>query len=115
VETHGGRIQVRWDSRSVATPFGQMAFFIEFLMLTGLYGRWQGGCPLFYQGPHCSTIADILGTWFLLVLSGHRRYAHITTIRADGVMPGLLGMSGVVSEDTVRRGLIAIEEAPGRR
>lgn len=115
VETLGGRIQVKWDSRSAATPFGQMAFFIEFLKLTGLYARWQDECPQFYQGPHRSKIADILGTWFLSVLSGHRRYAHITTIRADGVMPDLLGMSCVVSEDTVRRGLNAIEEVPGRQ
>ncbi len=28
VETMGGRIQVKWDTSSSATPFGQMAFFI---------------------------------------------------------------------------------------
>ncbi|MES2353379.1 MAG: transposase [Pseudomonadota bacterium] len=115
VETPGGRIQVKWDNRSAATPFGQMAFFVEFLQLTGLYARWREACPLSYRGPHCSKIGDILGTWFLSVLSGHRRYSHITTIRADGVMPGLLGMNRAVSEDTVRRGLMAIEEVPGRQ
>lgn len=114
VETLGGRIQVKWDAKSTATPFGQMAFFIEFLMLTGLYAKWIETCPLSYSGPHSSKIADILGTWFLSVLSGHRRYAHITTLRADGVMPELLGMSGTVSEDTVRRGLSAIAEEAGQ-
>ena len=34
VETMGGRIQVKWDTSSSATPFGQMAFFIEFLKPT---------------------------------------------------------------------------------
>ena len=48
--------------------------------------------------------ADILGTWFLSILSGHRRYAHITTLRADGVLPELLGMNRIVSEDTVFAG-----------
>jgi len=30
VETAGGKVQVRWDNKSEATPFGQMVFFIEF-------------------------------------------------------------------------------------
>lgn len=115
VETPGGRIHVKWDTHATATPFGQMAFFIEFLMLTGVYSAWIQTCPLSYSGPHSSKIADILGTWFLSVLSGHRRYAHITTLRADGVMPELLGMSHTVSEDTVRRGLSAIDDEAGQR
>lgn len=114
VETPGGRIQVRWDGKASATPFGQMAFFIEFLMLTGLYSRWLESAPLSYSGPHSSKTRDILGTLFLSALSGHKRYAHITTLRADGVIPGLLGMERVVSEDTVRRALSAIEEGVGR-
>lgn len=106
VETADGRIQVRWDNEAATTPFGQKVFFIEFLALTGLLDRWIEDCPLQYRGPHRCSSRDILGTW---LLSGHRRYAHITTIRADGVNPGLLGMTRVVSEDTVRR------ESPGCR
>jgi hypothetical protein len=49
----------------------------------------------------------------LSILSGHWRYAHASAIRADGVNPGLLGMSGVVAEDTLRRGLKAIDEQAG--
>lgn len=114
VETMSGRVQVKWDTSSSATPFGQMAFFIEFLKLTGLYERWIQDCPLHYVGPNGSPTADILGTWFLSILSGHRRYAHITALRADGVLPDLLGMNRIVSEDTVRRGLSAIEDVPGQ-
>ena len=113
VETSGGRIQVRWDADAATTPFGQIVFFIEFLNLTGLLERWIATCPLNYQGAHSSKKQDILGTWLLSILSGHKRYAHITTIRADGVTPELLGMQQVVSEDTVRRALTAIEETPG--
>lgn len=39
VEALNGPLQVRWDSESAATPFGQMAFFLEFIHLTGLYAR----------------------------------------------------------------------------
>jgi len=47
----------------------------------------------------------------LSILSGHYRYAHITTIRTDGVNPALLGMKKVCSEDAVRRALGTLEEA----
>jgi hypothetical protein len=113
VEAPNGRLQVRWDSESAATPFGQMAFFLEFLHLTGLYARWQRACPFTYTGPHGSRREDILGTWVLSLLAGHRRYAHMNAIRFDGVMPELLGMQRVVAEDTVRRFLKAIDETAG--
>lgn len=113
IETIAGKIQVQWDASASATPYGQMVFFIEFLKLTGLYERWLRDCPLDYQGGHASPTADIIGTWFLSILSGHRRYAHITTLRSDGVLPELLGMEKVVSEDTVRRGLTAIDDSLG--
>jgi hypothetical protein len=64
VETVGGRVQVSWDAKSAATPFGQLAFFIEFLTLTGLYPRWEANCPLEYLGPNGSPVKDILGTLF---------------------------------------------------
>ena len=39
VPTMAGRVQVRWDTESAATPMGQRAYFIEFLTLTGLWSR----------------------------------------------------------------------------
>ena len=113
VQTAGGKVQVRWDNKSEATPYGQMVFFIEFLTMTGLLTSWVEECPLEYRSPNGSSKRDILGTWLLSILSGHRRYAHVTTIRTDGVNPGLLGMKEVVSEDTLRRALQAIEEEAG--
>jgi hypothetical protein len=49
----------------------------------------------------------------LSMLAGHRRYAHITALRGDGVLPELLDMSRIVSEDAVRRALKAIDEEEG--
>jgi len=46
VQTMAGRVQVRWDAESTATPMGQLAYFIEFLTLTGLWSRWLESCPL---------------------------------------------------------------------
>ena len=76
VEALGGQVQVRWNQTEAATPFGQMAYFAEFLNLTGLYRRWIESCPLRFASPNGSKIADVLGTLFLSVLSGHWRYAH---------------------------------------
>ena len=42
-----------------------------------------------------------------------KRYAHIAALRGDGVLPELLDMSKIVSEDTVRRAFAAIEEEAG--
>lgn len=113
VEAPNGRLHVRWDSESAATPFGQMAFFPEFLHLTGLYARWQWACPFTDTGPDGLRLEDIVGTGVLALLAGHRRYAHMNAIRFDGVMPDLLGMHRVVAEDTVRRFLKAIDEPAG--
>ena len=113
VEAIGARVQVRWNQNEAATPFGQMACFAEFLNLTGLYRRWIDSCPLHYASPNGSKIADVLGTLFVSVLSGHRRYAQIAALRADGVSAAMLGMDAVVSEETVRRALRAMQEVAG--
>jgi hypothetical protein len=113
VQTPSGKVQVRWESSSAATPMGQLAYFIEFLGLTGLWSGWTETCPLTYASPNAPSKTDVLGTWMLSVLSGHKRYSHVTAIRCDGVNPSLLGMNKVISEDALRRGLSAIPEAEG--
>ena len=113
VQTMAGKVQVGWETESAATPMGQLAYFIEFLNLTGLWSRWLAGCPLTYSSPNAPSIADVLGSWLLSILSGHKRYSHVTTIRGDGVNPGLLDMDKVVSDDALRKGLLRIPEAAG--
>ena len=110
VDTYGGRIHVEWDPQAAVTPLGQLPFFIEFLKTADLFAPWVRECPLTYQSPNAPQPVDVLGTLLLSVLSGHHRYAHITTIRTDGVNPALLGMSKVCSEDSVRRALRALKE-----
>ena len=105
VETPGGRIQIRWDLEASATPNAQLAFFAEFLTTTGVYESWVNSCPLTYAPGNASHKRDVLGTWFLSILAGQHRYAHITALRGDGVSPQILGMSKIVSEDTLRRAL----------
>jgi hypothetical protein len=110
VDTFAGRIHVEWDPDAAVTPLGQLPFFIEFLKASGLYEAFVANCPLSYSSPNAPEIRDVLGTLVLSILAGHKRYAHITTIRSDQVNPELLGMTGVLSEDSVRRALSHMNE-----
>lgn len=113
VDTFGGRVHVEWDPQAAVTPLGQLAFFIEFLKLGNLFDPWVDECPLAMTSPNAPTNRDVLGTLLLSVLAGHTRYAHITTIRCDNVNPGLLRMNKIISEDSMRRALLKIEEIAG--
>src|SRR6202023_3475150 len=90
---------------------GLMPFFIEFLKTSGLFDKGVEDCPLRYTSGNAPEKRNVLGTLLLSVLAGHWRYAHINAIRGDGINPELLGMSGVASEDSVRRGMKAMDEA----
>lgn len=103
VDTYGGKVEVRWDCDAAVTAFGQMPYFIEFLKTAELFEPWVSDCPLSYPSPNAPDKRDVVGTMLLSVLAGHRRYAHISALRGDGVNPELLGMSKVVSQDSVRR------------
>lgn len=105
VDSYGGVVRVNWDPDAEVTAFGQLVFFVEFLKTDGLFDKWVLACPLHYTSNNGSTKLDVLGTVMLSLLAGHKRYAHITNIRSDRVTPELLGMSKVVSEDSVRRAL----------
>lgn len=108
LSTPGGRFQVRWDEGGSATAMGQLAFFAEFLEVSGLFARWVKECPLTYTSPNAPAITDVLGTWLLSILDGQRRYAHISGLRGDEVLPQILGMSKIVSDESLRRALGAL-------
>ena len=111
LDTFAGKIHVKWSPEATVSSLGLMPFFIEFLKTSGLFDKWVEDCPLHYTSGNAPKVRDVLGTLVLSVLAGHWRYAHISAIRADGINPGLLGMTGVASEDSVRRGMKAMDEA----
>jgi hypothetical protein len=113
IDTYAGRVDIDWDPHAPVTPLGQMAFFIAFLKSAGLFDNWVAACPLHYTSPNAPPRRDVLGTVLLSILSGHRRDAHITALRADTVNPPLFGMRKVLSEDAVRRAFEKIEMKAG--
>ena len=115
VVTPGGKIQVQWDTKSNATAMGQLAFFAEFLEVAGLFERWVNHCPLHYTSPNAPKVRDVLGTWALSILDGHRRYAHVASLRGDAVAPQILGMDRIVGDESLRRALAHIAPAPSSK
>jgi len=103
VETFAGKIGIEWDKDALVSQLGQLPFFIDFLYQGGLFNEWVESCPLTYVSNNAPKKRDILGSLMLSVLSGHKRYSHITAIQSDGVHPELLGMKKVCSSDSVRR------------
>src|SRR5262249_56177043 len=88
---------------------GKMGVFDWVLEEGGLLEGGVAVCPLLFTSPNAPRKRDVLGPLLLSVLAGHGRYAHVTALRCDAVNPPLLGMSKVVSEDALRRGLAKID------
>jgi len=87
LDTFGGRIHVKWDPAAVVTPLENLPFFMEFLNVNGLFDAWVTDCPLFLRSNNASDKRAVLATYLLSILSGDRRYTHITAIRQDGIQP----------------------------
>jgi hypothetical protein len=111
LDTFAGKVHVRWVPEAAVSSLGLLPYFIEFLKVSGRFDAWVADCPLDYTSGNASQKRDVLGTILLSVLAGHWRYAHISAIRSDGVNPALLGMTKVVSEDSARRAMKALDEA----
>ena len=77
-----------------------MAFFAEYLKNAGVFDDWVGDCPLSYSSPNASTNRDILGTWMLSVMAGHKRYEHVVAGRRR--QPAGSRVRRIVSEDALR-------------
>ena len=108
-DTFAGLVHVEWDEQAPVTPIGQLVFFAQFLKTCQLFAPWVIDCPLHYSSPNSPSKEDVLGTLLLAVLSGQKRYSHITSIRQDAVNPALLGMKKVLSEDSARRAFQRID------
>ena len=104
-DTFDGKIHIEWNHQAQVTPQGQLPFFIQFLKMGHLFQPWVDECPLYYTSNNAPKKVDILGSFLLSILSGHTRYAHMTSLMTDTVNANLLGMSKAVSDDCARRAL----------
>ncbi|AMO57736.1 hypothetical protein [Endozoicomonas montiporae] len=87
VDTFEGKIHVEWEPGASVTPMGQLPFFIQFLKTGCRFEPWVEDCPLTYKSNNAPEKVNVIGSLFLSILSGHKRYAHIGTLTGDGVNP----------------------------
>lgn len=93
LDSYDGKIDIEWEDDSPVTPYGNLSFFIEYLKVSRLFDSLVSDFPLNYTSNNSSKPRDIIGTTLLSILCGHKRYAHITSLRNDKVNPALLGMT----------------------
>ena len=109
LDSFSGKIHVRWAPDEAVTPLGQLPFFIDYLKQADLFDPFVADCPIRFRSPNAPKVRDILGTMVLSIVTGGRRYSHINALRHDGINPGLLGMSKICSDDSVRRAFEPID------
>ena len=51
MDTFGCAVHVEWDPDAAATPLGQLAFFAEYLKVSGRFDALVADCRLHYTGP----------------------------------------------------------------
>lgn len=108
----GKACQVKWDGDVRATGLGGMVYFGHFLKEAGVFDQWVEACPLKYTSNNAPGKQAVLGTILAGVVGGAWRYAHLSAIRHDPVLPKMMGIAALVSEDAVRRALKQAERLP---
>ena len=111
IAAFGGPLGIRWDEDAKATRWGGLSYFATFLKVSRMFDRLVEDAPFEYASPNAPKVRDVAGTMVLAILAGFRRYCHIERIRNDTACAGLLGMSKVMSDESVRRALKKCDEA----
>jgi len=114
MDTPGGRYRAIFDDETPVSALGPLVFFAQFLRASGQFEALCADAPMEYRSPNAPAARDVIGTLLLGILAGHWRYAHLTALRFDEVAAGLLGLSRIVSEDSVRRGIKRVDQIGGR-
>ena len=111
IAAFGGPLGIRWDEDAKATRWGGLSYFATFLKVSRMFDRLVEDAPFEYASPNAPKVRDVVGTMVLAILAGFRRYCHIERIRNDTACAELLGMSKVMSDESVRRALKKCDEA----
>ena len=113
LDTFGGKLHVKFDHATSVTMLGQLLFLLNSCKPAG---SMIAGSHRFLLCTARRTRRAFKTCWARCFSPrspgcGMRRYRHINALRADGVSPGLLGMTKIVSDDSLTRTLGAMDEA----
>lgn len=96
----GGQAVLRETKRAV-TPFGGLVVMVELLRKLGALEQVQARLPFRYTSNNALEPAHILLAFWLGVMAGARRFAHLQMLRADHALQALCG-TRFPGDDAVR-------------
>jgi hypothetical protein len=107
--TAGGKVRLS-PTDDVLTPYGGLVPWAAFTRHTGIFERLAETCPVRRTSPNAASVYDVLQSFALTALIDGRRFAHVQRLREDPSVTELFGMKAVVSDDTIRRLFVRLEE-----
>lgn len=90
------------ETRRAVTPFGGLVVLVELLRKMGVMEAVRERLPFRYRSNNGSAPEHILLAFWLGVVAGARRFAHLQMLRADRALQELCGVGAFPSDDTVR-------------
>jgi hypothetical protein len=111
-ETYCGKVVVEPTDEAM-TPFGGLVPWAAFQKKSGILDRLAETCPVTRTSPNAAPVYDVLASFVLTALCDGSRFVHVDRLRHDPALPELLGMEGVVGDDTIRRFLKSLRGRDG--
>lgn len=97
-----GRQAVLRETCRAVTPFGGLVTVVELLRKMGALERVRVLLPFRYESNNRIAPEHTLLAFWLGVMAGARRFAHLQMLRCDVALRGLCGVAAFPGDDTVR-------------
>ena len=97
-----GRQAVLRETQRAVTPFGGLVVLVEYMRALGLMRAVRERLPFRYTSNHALPPEHTLLAFWLGVVGGARRFAHLQMLRCDRALLALCGLRQLPSDDTVR-------------
>src|SRR4051812_42454560 len=80
------------ETEQALTPFGGLVVFLEFLNRIGFASKVIECMPVVHRSPNSIPPAQTWVAFLISVVAGARRFAHVSWIRGDRALHGMLGI-----------------------
>jgi hypothetical protein len=97
-----GRQVLLEDTERVASPYGGLAVFVEFLNRIGYLEAVRKHMPVRLTSHNAIAPEETFTAFLVSVLVGARRFAHAGLLRLDRALHSLLGLARFPTDDTIR-------------